>query len=141
QEIHDEDHRLFTLAGIDTLTVGVFSWSLTQTAESDYDFTVLYRVLHRVGAEGRQVCLATGTAALPPWLAKKYPEVNRTDFEGRRHRYGQRHNFCPSSPTYRRLATALADRLAERYAGHPALLAWHINNEYGGACYCDLCAD
>ncbi|OPG05909.1 beta-galactosidase [Streptomyces sp. GKU 895] len=139
--VRDEDHRLFTRAGIDTLTVGVFSWSLTQPAEDTYDFTVLDRILDRAAAEGRQVCLATGTAALPPWLAKKYPEVNRTDFEGRRHRYGQRHNFCPSSPAYRRLSTAMAGRLAERYADHPALLAWHINNEYGGACYCDLCAD
>ncbi|MEH0547664.1 beta-galactosidase [Streptomyces sp. B21-105] len=141
KEIHDEDHRLFTLAGIDTLTVGVFSWSLTQTAENDYDFTILDRALDRAAAEGRQVCLATGTAALPPWLAKKYPEVNRTDFEGRRHRYGQRHNFCPSSTTYRRLSSALAGRLAQRYAAHPALLAWHINNEYGGACYCERCAE
>ncbi|WP_406179582.1 beta-galactosidase [Streptomyces canus] len=140
QEFWDADHRLFTRAGIDTLTVGVFSWSLTQPAEDTYDFTVLDRVLDRAAAEGRQVCLATGTAALPPWLAKAYPEVNRTDFEGRRHRYGQRHNFCPSSPAYRRLATAMAERLAERYANHPALLAWHINNEYGGVCYCDLCA-
>lgn len=141
EEVWDDDHRLFTRAGIDTLTVGVFSWSLTQPAEETYDFTVLDRVLDRVAAEGRQVCLATGTAALPPWLAKKYPEVNRTDFEGRRHRHGQRHNFCPSSPAYRRLATAMAARLAERYADHPALLAWHINNEYGGVCYCELCAD
>ncbi|MFF7642471.1 beta-galactosidase [Streptomyces canus] len=139
-EVRDADHRLFTRAGIDTLTVGVFSWSLTQPAEDTYDFTVLDRILDRAAAEGRQVCLATGTAALPPWLAKKYPEVNRTDFEGRRHRYGQRHNFCPSSPAYRRLATELASRLAERYAEHRALLAWHINNEYGGTCYCDLCA-
>ena len=141
REVWDADHRLFGKAGIDTLTVGVFSWSLTQPAENTYDFTVLDRVLDRAAAEGRQVCLATGTAALPPWLAKKYPEVNRTDFEGRRHRYGQRHNFCPSSPAYRRLATAMARRLAERYADHPALLAWHINNEYGGFCYCELCAD
>ncbi|WP_330263858.1 beta-galactosidase [Streptomyces griseorubiginosus] len=141
EEVWDDDHRLFTRAGIDTLTVGVFSWSLTQPAEDTYDFTVLDRVLDRAAAEGRQVCLATGTAALPPWLAKRYPEVNRTDFEGRRHRHGQRHNFCPSSPAYRRLATAMAARLAERYADHPALLAWHINNEYGGACYCELCAD
>ncbi|MER5754049.1 beta-galactosidase [Streptomyces sp. NPDC002088] len=141
EEVWDEDHRLFTQAGIDTLTVGVFSWSLTQTAEDTYDFTVLDRILDRAAAEGRQVCLATGTAALPPWLARTYPEVNRTDFEGRRHRYGQRHNFCPSSPAYRRLATEMATRLAERYAHHPALIAWHINNEYGGACYCDLCAE
>ncbi|MFF3942131.1 beta-galactosidase [Streptomyces phaeofaciens] len=141
QEVWDEDHRLFARAGIDTLTVGVFSWSLTQPAEDVHDFGVLDRILDRAAAEGRQVCLATGTAAVPPWLATTYPEVNRTDFEGRRHRHGQRHNFCPSSPAYRRLATALAGRLAERYSQHPALLAWHINNEYGGACYCELCAE
>ncbi|MFJ6129006.1 beta-galactosidase [Streptomyces griseoviridis] len=141
KEVWDDDHRLFTRAGVDTLTVGVFSWSLTQPAEDSYDFAVLDAILDRAAAEGRRVCLATGTAALPPWAARAHPEVNRTDFEGRRHRYGQRHNFCPSSPAYRRLATALASRVAERYAAHPALLAWHINNEYGGACYCDLCAD
>ncbi|MFF8939900.1 beta-galactosidase [Streptomyces paradoxus] len=141
EEVRDEDHRLFTRAGIDTLTVGVFTWSLTQPAPDTYDFTVLDSVLDRAAVEGRRVCLATGTAALPPWLAKRHPEVNRTDFEGRRHRYGQRHNFCPSSPAYRAHATALASRLAARYAHHPALLAWHINNEYGGACYCDLCAE
>ncbi|MFF5841021.1 beta-galactosidase [Streptomyces massasporeus] len=141
REVWDEDHRLFTRAGIDTLTVGVFAWSVTQPAADTFDFTVLDRILDRAAAEGRRVCLATGTAALPPWLATAHPEVNRTDFEGRRHRYGQRHNFCPSSPAYREHATALASRLAERYAGHPALLAWHVNNEYGGACYCDLCAE
>ncbi|MBR8639192.1 beta-galactosidase [Streptomyces tuirus] len=141
EAVQDDDHRLFTRAGIDTLTVGVFTWSLTQPGPDTYDFTVLDRILDRAAAEGRQVCLATGTAALPPWLAKRHPEVNRTDFEGRRHRYGQRHNFCPSSPAYRRYAGDLARRLAERYAHHPALLAWHINNEYGGVCYCDLCAD
>ncbi|MET9580037.1 beta-galactosidase [Streptomyces massasporeus] len=141
REVWDEDHRLFTRAGIDTLTVGVFTWSVTQPAADTYDFTVLDRILDRAAAEGRRVCLATGTAALPPWLATGHPEVNRTDFEGRRHGYGRRHNFCPSSPAYREHATALASRLVERYAGHPALLAWHVNNEYGGACYCDLCAE
>ncbi|CAL9406791.1 hypothetical protein SUDANB126_01581 [Streptomyces sp. enrichment culture] len=117
----DEDHRLFTRAGIDTLTVGVFSWSLTQPAEETHDFTVLDRVLDRAAAAGRRVCLATGTAALPPWPAKRYPEVNHTDFEGRRHRYGRRHTFCPGPPAYRRLPTAPAARLAGRCAGHPAL--------------------
>ncbi|GAA2307088.1 beta-galactosidase [Streptomyces hawaiiensis] len=141
REVRDEDHRLFTRAGIDTLTVGVFTWSLTQPAPGIYDFEELDHTLDRAAAEGRRVCLATGTAAVPPWLAKRHPEVNRTDFEGRRHRYGQRHNFCPSSPAYREHATAMAARLAERYRDHPALLAWHINNEYGGACYCELCAE
>lgn len=93
EPVWDDDHRLFDQARIDTLTVGVFSWSLTQPAEDTYDFTVLDRTLDRAAAENRKVCLATGTAALPPWLARRHPEVNRTDFEGRRHRYGQ-----PSAP-------------------------------------------
>ena len=141
EPVWDDDHRLFGRARIDTLTVGVFSWSLTQPAPDTYDFTALDRILDRAAAEGRQLCLATGTAALPPWLARAHPEVNRTDFEGRRHHYGQRHNFCPSSPEFKRAATAVAARIAERYADHPALLAWHIGNEYGGACYCELCAE
>ncbi|GGR70332.1 hypothetical protein GCM10010269_06560 [Streptomyces humidus] len=141
RDVHEDDRLLFGQAGGDMLTVGVLDWSVTQPAEEVYDFTMLDGVLDRAVAEGRHVCLATATAAVPPWLAKKYPEVHRTDIEGRRHGYGQRHNFCPTSRAYRRLSTALAGRLAERYARHPALLAWHINNEYGGTCYCVLCAE
>ncbi|MDF2576074.1 MAG: Beta-galactosidase, partial [Agromyces sp.] len=140
EEVWDDDHRAFDLAGIDLLTVGVFSWSLSQPDEETYDFSVLDRIIDRAHAEGRKVCLATGTAAVPPWLATAYPDVCRVDFEGRRHVYGVRHNACTSSPNYRRLATAMAGRIAERYAGHPAVVAWHINNEYGGLCYCGSCA-
>ncbi|WP_034272103.1 beta-galactosidase [Actinospica robiniae] len=139
QEVWARDYELFDLAGIDTVTLGVFDWALNQPALDRYDFDLLDRIVARAGAEGRQICLATGTGALPPWLAKLHPEVNRTDFEGRRHRYGQRHNACPSSPVFQRLSAELARRVARRYAGSEAVIAWHIGNEYGGACYCELC--
>ncbi|MCC2593741.1 beta-galactosidase [Tessaracoccus sp. OS52] len=139
-EVWREDHAAFDLAHIDTLTVGAFAWSVTQPAEDTYDFSVLDASLDLAHSNGRSVCLATGTAAVPPWLAHRYPDACRTDFEGRRHVYGQRHNACPSSPHFRRLATAMAAALAERYANHPAVVAWHIGNEYGGICYCELCA-
>ncbi|GAA1783927.1 beta-galactosidase [Luedemannella flava] len=141
ETVWDEDYKLFDLAGIDTVTVGVFAWASTQPGPDVYDFAVLDRVVERAAAEGRAVCLATGTGALPPWLARAHPEVNRTDFEGRRHRYGQRHNACPSSPVFRRLSAELARRVGQRYAAHPSVVAWHVGNEYGGACYCDLCAE
>jgi len=136
----DHDYRMFDAAGVDTLTVGVFTWALTQPTEQMYDFTVLDRIIDRATAEGRAICLATGTGAHPAWLARAHPEVTRVDFEGRRHRFGQRHNSCPSSPVFRRLSAELARRLARRYAGNPAIVAWHVGNEYGGTCYCDLCA-
>jgi len=140
EDVWDEDYRLFDAAGIDTVTLGVFAWSHTQPAENVYDFVLLDRIVERATAAGRAICLATGTGAHPAWLAKKHPEVTRTDFEGRRHRYGQRHNSCPSSPVFRRLSAGLAGRIAQRYAGNPAVVAWHAGNEYGGACYCTLCA-
>ncbi|SEE25419.1 beta-galactosidase [Ruania alba] len=142
-EVWDADYAAFELARIDTLTLGVFTWSLLQPDEETYDFTALDAAVQRAVAEDRQIVLATATGAMPPWLGKNYPDANRTDFEGRRHVYGQRHNHCPSSPAFRRLATALADRIAERYAGTPGLVAWHVGNEYGGpdgSCYCENCA-
>ncbi len=138
--VWEEDHRLFDAAHVDTLTVGVFTWGLTQPSIDVYDFSVLDRIVSRAEASGRQLCLATGTGAHPAWLAAEFPEVTRTDFEGRKHRYGQRHNSCPSSPVFRRLSTEMARRIAARYAGNPSIIAWHVGNEYGGACYCSLCA-
>ncbi|MFG1866879.1 beta-galactosidase [Micromonospora arborensis] len=141
EDVWKQDYRLFDTARIDLVTVGVFDWALNQPAEDVYDFSLLDRIVERAGAEGRGICLATGTGAHPAWLAKAYPEVTRTDFEGRKHRFGQRHNSCPSSPVFRRLSTELARRVGRRYADSPAVVAWHVGNEYGGACYCDLCAD
>ncbi|RKR86414.1 beta-galactosidase [Micromonospora pisi] len=140
EEVWKEDYRLFDAARIDTVTLGVFDWALTQPGPQVYDFSVLDRIVERATAEGRGICLATGTGAHPAWLARAHPEVTRTDFEGRRHRFGQRHNSCPNSPVFRRLSAEMARRVARRYAGNPSIVAWHVGNEYGGACYCDLCA-
>jgi beta-galactosidase len=140
EEVWARDAELFDLAGIDTVTLGVFDWALNQPAPEVYDFSLLDLIVEHASAQGRKICMATGTGALPPWLARAHPEVNRTDFEGRRHRYGQRHNACPSSPVFRRLSAELARRVARRYADNEAVIAWHVGNEYGGACYCELCA-
>lgn len=140
EPVWDRDYELFDQARINTVTVGVFTWALTQSSLDVYDFSTLDRIVERAGAAGRRICLATGTGAHPAWLAKQFPEVTRVDFEGRRHGYGQRHNSCPSSPVFRRLSAEMARRLAARYASNPNLIAWHVGNEYGGACFCDLCA-
>lgn len=139
RDVWDEDVRLFQLAGIDLLTVNVFAWTLDQPGDDTYDFRHLDEVMDLLAEHGMKACLGTGTAALPAWMATKYPDVLRVDFQGRAHRYGDRHNACPSSPTYRRFAPALAGELARRYATHPALALWHVSNEFGGACYCPRC--
>ena len=141
--VWEEDYAAFDLASVDTVTLNVFSWATLQPDEDTYDFAQLDEIVARAVEGSRGIVLATSTGALPPWLAHRYPEVGRTDFQGRRHVYGQRHNACPSSPVYRRLSAELAGRIAERYADTPGLIAWHVGNEYGGfdgGCWCDLCA-
>jgi len=141
EETWREDVRLFRLAGIDVATLPVFSWAKLQTDETTYDFSWLDRVFELLNVNGIHVCLATSTGAVPAWMAARHPDVLRTTIEGARRKFGARHNFCPNSPTFRKYAPLLARKLAERYGAHPALVAWHINNEYGGSCWCERCEE
>ncbi|WP_339208538.1 beta-galactosidase [Paenibacillus sp. FSL K6-3182] len=140
-ETMTEDLRMFKLANIDVATVNVFSWARIQPSEETYDFTELDNIIDRLHGDQIAVCLATSTGAHPAWMAKRYPDVTRVDYEGRKRKFGGRHNSCPSSQTYRQHSGRIAGKLAERYKDHPAIVAWHISNEYGGYCYCDNCAD
>lgn len=139
REVWNEDMRLFKKAGVNSATVNVFSWAKLQPNEETYDFSELDDVIDMLGKENFDIVLATSTAAMPAWLAKKYPEVTRVDFEGRRHKFGQRHNHCPNSPVWRRYARQLASELAKRYGKNPHVTCWHINNEYNTGCYCENC--
>lgn len=140
REVWDEDVRLFKLANIDVATLPVFSWALLQPDETHYNFGWLDEILDLLAKNGIYACLATSTAAHPAWMARRYPDVLRVDSHGRKRKFGWRHNSCPNSPTYRRYSRLLAGTLAERYKEHPALLVWHVSNEFGGSCYCDNCA-
>jgi beta-galactosidase len=137
--IWNEDIRMFKLAGIDVATLNVFSWALIQPDETTYRFDHLDDTINRLYENGIYTCLATSTGAHPAWMAKKYPDVLRVDYQGRKRKFGGRHNSCPNSPTYRKYAALLAEKLAERYKDHPAVVVWHVSNEYGGYCYCERC--
>jgi beta-galactosidase len=138
-QIWSEDIRMFKLAGIDVATLNVFSWALNQPDEETYNFDHLDATINRLYENGIYTCLATSTGAHPAWMAKKYPDVLRVDYQGRKRKFGGRHNSCPNSPTYRKFSALMAEKLAERYKDHPAVIMWHVSNEYGGYCYCERC--
>jgi beta-galactosidase len=138
--IWDEDIQLMQECDYTIATLGVFSWVSLQPEEARFTFEWLDAILEKLAAAGRVVCLATPSAAQPAWMSQRYPDVLRSDAQGQRRHHGWRVNYCPTSPNYRRLASQMARKLAERYHDHPALVAWHVSNEYGGACYCDTCA-
>ncbi len=139
RQVWEEDMGLLKNAHIDTLTLNVFSWAKLQPDEETYDFSQLDEIMDLVRANGFQVILATSTGAHPAWMARKHPDILRVEFDGRKRKFGGRHNSCPNSPTYRKYAPLLAEKLAERYKNYDNIIAWHISNEYGGECYCDNC--
>ena len=139
KEIWQEDMRMFRDAHINSATINVFSWAKLQPSEEIYDFEELDEIVEMLEKEGYDIVMATSTAALPAWMVKRYPEVARTDYEGRHHKFGQRHNACPNSPVYQKYAAALTEQLAKRYGKTGKVACWHVNNEYGGECYCENC--
>lgn len=139
REIWSEDMRIFRDARINSATVNVFSWAKLQPSEDEYNFSELDDIIDMLSKEGYDIVLATSTGALPAWMFKKYPEVARTDYQGRHHKFGHRHNAYPNSLVFQKYAAALVEQLAARYASNPHVVCWHISNEYGGECYCENC--
>ncbi len=134
-----EDMRLFRKAGINLLTLPVFSWAKLEPEEGVYDFGWLDHILDVIRQNGIQVCLATPTSAQPAWLSTRYPEVLPVDIQGRKRTHGMRVFFCVNSLKYRERAAAIAHEFGRRYARDPALAMWHVSNEYGTSCYCPNC--
>lgn len=139
EEIWKEDMRLFRLASVNLVTLPVFSWAKLQPAEERFDFSWLDRILDLLYENDIDVCLATPTAAQPAWMSQRYPDILPVDEQGLKRTHGKRVNFCPNSPSYRHFACEIARRMAERYKDHPALVMWHVANEYGTYCFCKNC--
>ncbi len=139
EDLWEEDMRLLKAAHINIVTINVFSWAALQPSEETYDFSKLDKIMELTERHGLKVCFATSTAAHPAWMAKRYPDILRTEFNGMKRKFGGRHNSCPNSPTYRKYSVLLAGKLAERYKNCDHIAAWHISNEYGGECYCENC--
>ncbi|MYS35736.1 beta-galactosidase [Streptomyces sp. KhCrAH-43] len=137
EEVWEDDVRLMKKAGVNSVTLGVFSWARIEPRPGAREFGWLDRLMDLMHAHGIGVVLATPTASPPPWMGARHPETLPRAEDGSIVWYGSRQQFCASSPVYRRYAAALTDDLAARYAQHPALTVWHINNEYCTHCWCD----
>lgn len=138
-----EDAKLMREAGVNIVSLGIFAWASIQPGPGRFEPAWLDRVMDLLVNNGVSVCLATATASPPPWLIEAHPEILPVDEGGHTLWQGSRQHFCPSSPAFKEAASELVERLAERYAKHPALAAWHVGNEYGchvARCYCDISA-
>ncbi|MET7575217.1 beta-galactosidase [Streptomyces sp. NPDC005492] len=131
REVWEEDIRLMREAGVNIVSVGIFSWARIQPARDEWDFGWLDEVMDLLHAGGIGVDLATATASPPPWLSTEHPEILPVTASGETLWPGGRQHWRPTSPVFRDHALRLVRKLAERYADHPALVAWHVSNELG----------
>ena len=131
EEVWDDDVRLMKKAGVNLVSVGIFSWAKIETSEGVYDFDWLDRIIDKLGGAGIAVDLASATASPPMWLTQAHPEVLWKDYRGDVCQPGARQHWRPTSPVFREYALKLCRAMAEHYKGNPYVVAWHVSNEYG----------
>ena len=131
ESVWDDDVRLMKKAGVNLVSVGIFSWAKIETSEGVYDFDWLDRIINKLGEAGIAVDLASATASPPMWLTQAHPEVLWKDYRGDVCQPGARQHWRPTSPVFREYALKLCRAMAEHYKGNPYVVAWHVSNEYG----------
>ncbi len=138
-DILAQDIEQMKLANINCVSIGIFAWAALEPREGDYQLDWLANIINKLYANGIYTVLATPSGAKPAWMAKKYPEIRRVNASRVRELQGNRHNHCYTSPVYREKTRKINEKLAERFADHPAVILWHVSNEIQGECHCDLC--
>ncbi len=140
-DILAEDIRLMKLAGVNSVTVGIFAWAALEPTEGNYNFEWMDKLLDSLQEAGIAVILATPSGARPAWMDKAHPECLRVTEKREQKLHGVRHNHCYTSPYYRQKVREMNALLAKRYGNHPAVKMWHLSNEYGGECHCPRCQE
>ncbi len=138
-----EDVQMIADYGCTNVRMAEFAWSLMEPAEGRYELGWLERVVGMLHAKGVSTILGTPSAAPPPWLTQKYPEILEVNDQGVTLAPGTRRFTCPTNATYRRLSVAVATAMANHFAKTPGVIGWQIDNEFTlakyGRCYCTYC--
>src|SRR5258705_565894 len=112
ETLWEEDARMMADAGITNVRIAEFAWALMEPAEGKFDFAWLHRSVEILRKHKIAVILGTPSAAPPPWLSQKYPEIFEVNERGEKLHPGGRRFTCPTNQTYRRTSLALVTEIA-----------------------------
>lgn len=116
-------------AGIGTIRIGEFAWSLFEPEEGTFTFDFFDEFLEEALRAGMKVIFGTPTATPPAWLTDRYPQVLNRNRQGVPYYHGARRHYNYNAPKYRELAARITEQLGIHYGNHPAIIGWQIDNE------------
>ncbi|MBL0885210.1 beta-galactosidase [Myceligenerans indicum] len=126
-----EDLDLMAKASITVIRVGESVWSTWEPEDGRFDLEWLAPVLDAAHERGIAVVLGTPTYAVPPWLQTAHPEIAAERRSGEPVPWGARQEVDYTNPTFRFYAERVVRRIVARYADHPAVIGYQVDNEPG----------
>lgn len=129
------DAKLMKEAGFNIVRMAEFAWSLLEPEDGKFDFAWLDRAIEVLAKHDIRVVLGTPSAAVPPWIWQKIPDLALVDENGVALEYGSRRDYSPTNSAYRFYAVRIASKMAEHYKDNPHVIGWQIDNEFGDRCY------
>jgi len=143
EALWEEDARMMADFGFTNVRIAEFAWALMEPAEGKFDFAWLRRSVEILHKHNIAVILGTPSAAPPPWLTAKYPDIVEVNEKGERLHPGGRRFTCPTNQAYRRLSLIIASEMARTFTETPGVIGWQIDNEFtlgsSQRCYCNYC--
>ncbi|WES64349.1 beta-galactosidase [Microbacter sp. GSS18] len=127
----DRDLDLMAEAGFSAIRVGESVWSTWEPEPGRFELDWLEPVLDGAAARGIDVVLGTPTYAIPQWLQRMHPEIAAEDATGRRVPWGYRQEIDYMNVDFRRHAERVIRAVVGRYADHPAVIGFQVDNEPG----------
>ncbi|QFY10413.1 beta-galactosidase [Nonomuraea phyllanthi] len=130
-ELLKTDLDLMAEARFSVIRVGESVWSTWEPENGRFDLDWLQPALDGAHERGISVILGTPTYAVPPWLARLYPEIAGERATGQPIPWGARQEMDFTHPAFRFHAERIIRKVVERYAGHPAVIGFQVDNEPG----------
>lgn len=125
----DKDIEMMKKAGVSVVRVGESAWGIFEPQEGVDNFEWMDTILDKFHSAGIRVILGTPTYSIPAWLAHKHPEVLSEKMNGEKSHYGIRQNMDFTNPTYKFYCERIIRKMMKRYAGHPAVIGYQVDNE------------
>ncbi len=144
QERWAEDLSLMKDAGINTIRIAEFAWTLMEPSDGVYNFRWLDEVIAIAAEKDIKIVLCTPTAAPPKWLMDKHPEIYQKDEFGHVRGFGSRRHYCFNSSVFMEYSKRIVKAMASHYFNNENVIAWQLDNEFGChntvRCYCEDCS-